>query len=48
MEVWKSEEKIEEAREKREENKERTKRKKFDKKVKGEITLFIEFSMSES
>jgi hypothetical protein len=35
LEVWESEEKIEEARNMRQENKEKAKQKKFDKKVKG-------------
>ena len=38
LEVWGSEEAIEEEREKRSENKEKMKQKKFDKKVKGQYT----------
>ncbi|CAG2257649.1 DNA repair protein complementing XP-A cells homolog [Mytilus edulis] len=45
MEIWETEEKIEEERDKREDNKEKTKRKKFDKKVK-ELRLAVRGSLA--
>ena len=48
MEIWETEEKIEEERDKREDNKEKTKRKKFDKKVKGnDPLLWIKLRMCQ-
>ena len=44
MEVWESEEKLEEAREKRGENREKMKQNRYEKKVKGtDVSFFFKW-----
>lgn len=48
LEVWGTEEALEEAKEVRQDNRDKTKQKKFDKKVKGKVTKCFVISAKSS